>query len=362
MAIKQDIKFADMLADIKLELFKPGDMIQGEVFAKGSNKIWVDIPGHSLGIIYSRELSADSPELSKGDKVTATVIEPDDDDGNVILSLRSADREKFWGELKSKFESGDTMNVRVVDANKGGLMIETNGIRGFLPVSQLASDHYPRVDGGDRRKILEKLNELMNTTLEVKIITFDKDKNNLIFSEKAAGDKAKEQAVSGLKVGDKVKGVVSGIIDFGLFIRFNDIEGLVHISEISWEKISDLKSMFRIGDEVSAEIITIVGNKVSLSIKRLEPDKWAEAVEGYKVDQVVEGEVTKIVAFGAFVKLSDKVEGLAHVSDHKGQISEKNPIDKVFSVGKKYHFNISKIDKKQHRIALNLIKTEKLKN
>ncbi|MFH1749793.1 MAG: S1 RNA-binding domain-containing protein [bacterium] len=236
MATKQDTKFADLLAESKLEIFKPGDMIQGEVYAKGSNKIWVDIQGHSLGLIFSRELSADSPDLTKGDKVTATVIEPENDEGYIILSLRSADREKFWGELKAKFESGETLNVKVVDANKGGLMIETNGIRGFLPVSQLASDHYPRVDGGDKRKILEKLNELMNSTLEVKIITFDKDRNNLIFSEKAAGDKVKEQAISGLKVSDKVKGIISGIIDFGLFIRFNNIEGLVHISEISWEK------------------------------------------------------------------------------------------------------------------------------
>jgi len=359
MATKQDTKFADLLAETKLEVIKPGDMIQGTVFAKGSNKTWIDIHGHSLGVIHSRELSTDSPDLSKGDKVTATVIEPEDDEGYIILSLRSADRDKFWGELKAKFDSGDTLNVRVVDANKGGLMVETNGTRGFLPVSQLASDHYPRVDGGDKKKILEKLNELMNSTLEVKIITFDKDKNNLIFSEKAAGDKAKEQAISGLKVGDKVKGIVSGIIDFGLFIRFDNIEGLVHISEISWEKISDLKSMFRVGDEVEAEIISIVGNKVSLSIKRLQPDKWVKAVEKYKIDQVIEGEVTKIAAFGAFVKLSDKIEGLAHISDHKDQISDKKPIDKVFSVGKKYHFKISKIDKKQHRIALSLVQTEK---
>lgn len=352
-------KFADLFAKTKLKVIKPGDIVEGEVFAKSRNKLWIDIKGRALGVIYGRELSTNTSELSKGDKVIATVIEPEDEEGQVILSLRRADREKFWDELKNKYENGDTVSVKVVDANKGGLMVEISDIRGFLPVSQLTSSHYPRVEGGDKRKILEKLNKLLNSKLEVKIITFDKNRNDIIFSEKAAGDKAREEAMSGLKVGDKVKGIISGIIDFGLFIRFNNIEGLVHISEISWEKISDLRSMFKVGDEVEAEIISVVGNKVSLSIKRLLPDKWVEVAEKYKLDQVVEGEVTKIVPFGAFVKLDEKIDALAHISDHKDKITEKKPLDKVFVIGKKYHFKITKIDKKEHRIALKLVKTGK---
>jgi small subunit ribosomal protein S1 len=275
--------------------------------------------------------------------------------------LRRADREKFWEELKKKYDDGDSFKVKVITANKGGLMVETSGVRGFLPVSQLNSEHYPRVEGGDKRKILEKLNSLLNTTLEVKIITFDKDKNNLIFSEKAAGDKIKEDTISGLKVGSQIKGAVSGIIDFGIFVRFNDIEGLVHISEVAWEKIEDLNKLFKIGDQVDAEIISISGNKVSLSLKRLKPDLWAKSAGKYKQDQVIEGPITRVVPYGVFVKLNPQIEALAHISDLEGVMPEKRGLSELFEIDKKYTFKILKIDKEQHKIALKWVPDKKSK-
>ena len=238
-------KFGELLNQKPIKPFKPGEMVEGKIFSRTKNKIWIDLEGRTLGVIYGRELSADMPDVKEGDKIAASVLEPEDDEGHVVLSLRRADREKFWDELKKKYENGENFPVKVIDANKGGLMVETNDIRGFLPVSQLASDHYPRVDGGDRKKILDKLLQLVNTKLDVKIITFDKNRNNLIFSEKAAGDKAKDEAIAGLKIGDKIKGIISGVIDFGVFVRFGNIEGLVHISEISSKHVNDPKEVVR---------------------------------------------------------------------------------------------------------------------
>ena len=301
--------------------YKRGDTAEGIIITKTRNRIWVEVEGRGIGQVPPREISADADDLKIGDKVIAFVLEPEDEKGNIILSLRKADRDKVWLNLKRKFEQQENLTIKIIEVNKGGLMAEVSGIKGFLPLSQLAAKHYPQV-GGDKDKILSKLSELVGQRLEVKIIGFDQTANKLIFSEKKVASKLDEEQVEKLKIGQKVEGVVSGVVDFGLFIRFpitkdspEEYEGLVHISELAWGKVKDIKKEYRSGDKVKAEIISIDDNKVSLSIKKLLPDPWQKKVKKYKVGRKVKGKVTRVTPFGAFIELEKDVEGLVHISE-----------------------------------------------
>lgn len=337
---------------------KRGDTIEGKIISKSRRQLWLDIEGRGIGMVPPRELVADLDEVKVGDKILAVVLEPEDVDGNFILSLRRADRDRIWYNLEQKFESDESLTTRVVEANRGGLMLEVGGVRGFLPVSQLSPEHYPRVEGGDKDKILTKLNDLVGKNLEVKVISLDKNINKLIFSEKKVILKKQLEKIEKFKIGEKIKGEVSGVVDFGIFIKFpidneNEmVEGLIHISEISWEKVDDIKKLYKIGDKVLAEIISIEDGKISLSIKRLLPDPWLKLIKQYQVDQQVEGEVTRVTPFGAFVRLQDNIEGLVHISE----LSDQHVSDprEVLKTGEKRDFQIISIEPDVHRLGLSL--------
>ncbi len=335
---------------------KVGDLVEGIVISISKNEIYIDLAGITTGIIRGREIYDESEEFSnlkKGDKAAATVIGLDNENGYMELSLREAGHKKAWDHLEKLYKEGEIVESKVIDANKGGLMIKLGNVIGFLPVSQLTIEHYPRIEGGDKNKILGHLKSFVNQILKTKIIDVDEKDEKLIVSEKAAWNDKQKKVISKYKVGQKVKGKVTGVVDFGAFVEFGDnLEGLVHISELAWQRIDDPRDVIKVGDIVDAEIIEIENTKISLSTKKLKTDPWVEVAQKYKVGQKVRGKVLKVNPFGAFVELDKDIHGLVHISE----LSDKkiNNMDNVVQADKDYDFVILTIDAKNHRLGLSL--------
>src|SRR3989344_4691807 len=293
----------------KGELFefpKEGEIIEGTVLEKGRNKIYFDLGSFRTGVVYKTEvdLSAyDVNEIKVNQVLPVKILALENDEGFVELSLREAGLDRTWDELRELKDGGEVFEVVVEDANRGGLLASVRGVQAFLPVSQLAPEHYPRVEGGDKEKIYEELKQFVSRSLEVKILDLDQGSNKLILSEKAKVSKALKEKLTGFTVGQVVEGTVSGIVDFGAFITFEGIEGLAHISELGWQLVENPHDVVSIGETVSAKIIDIEGDKVSLSLKALKPNPWDEVAKKYTVGDTVSGEVVKFNPFGAFVRV-----------------------------------------------------------
>lgn len=333
---------------------RENELVDVTILSMSRNRIWVDVAGIALGFIPDREFSSAVRELKPGDQVVASVLASEDEQGNVVLSLKRAERERSLYTLKEKFESGQTLEVRVVESNRGGLLVDADGVSGFLPVSQLSASHYPKVGSSNRDEIQQRLQDLIGERLEVKVITFDKNAGKLIFSEKAAQSELQEERAASYKMGDKLAARITGVMKFGLFVDLgNGLDGLVHISEVAWERIQNLEERFHVGDEVEVMVLSVVGGRVSLSMKRLQPNTWAEAANKYKVGDWVEGTVTRITPYGAFVKLDDKIDGLAHIS----QLSEEriSSPSVVIETGQSYRFRILSIEPETHRVGLSML-------
>lgn len=347
-------EFGKMIESLGDDVYplKVGELKEVNVLAVTRNKIWVDVAGISLGFIPEKEMS-DVSEVKAGDKILAYVISLENEEGNVVLSLKRADRERYWFELEKKQKDNEALSIKITEANKGGLIAEYAGIQGFVPVSQLSSEHYPRVQGGDRDEILNRLNNLVGEVLQVKIITCERDSGKLIFSEKSAQEVETKSKLTEMKVGQKITGKITGIVDFGLFVSLGQgIEGLVHISELSWGRVADINKLYKVGQSVEVIVIANDGNKISLSIKRLLPDPWSESIKHLKIGQDIEGEVTKITPFGAFVNLGKDIDGLVHISELSGD----HVVDpgKIVNLGEKYKFRIISIEPESHRLGLSL--------
>lgn len=333
-----------------------GDIVNGKVIHITNNEVLVDLNGTAVGVVRGPELydaSGEYSDLSIGDKVEATVIDVENERGEVELSFALAGHQKAWERLEEFNENNDIVPAKIVSANKGGLMARVGHVTGFLPVSQLSPENYPRVEGGDKQKILERLNKLVNKTLDVKIIDVDEQEEKLIVSEKAAWEEQQKSNIAKYKVGDVVEGTVTGIIDFGAFVEFGDgLEGLVHISELAWQRIDDPKDIVKVGDTVKAAIISIDGSRISLSMKKLEEDPWIEGAKKYTIGDIVKGEVIKVNPFGLFVELDKDIHGLAHISE----LADSNVTDprSIAKVGDKLDFKIISIEPKEHRLGLSL--------
>lgn len=347
---------ADLLeAGVEIRVLKPGDMVEGKLMSAGKNEVYIDLAGYGLGVVRGRELYDDEATLSAlkpGDIITASVVEPENKDGNVELSLRVAGQERVWQTLKDKLESKEIVHTKILAANKGGLMLELNGVTGFLPVSQLSLEHYPRVEEGDKNKILSALNSYVGQIFSVQIITADSTEEKLIVSERAVFEKEMEERLGKLKIGQVVTGTVTGVVDFGVFVKFGEMEGLVHISELAWQRIENPKDIIRVGQDVQCKVIAIEKGRVSLSIKQLKPDPWLEAVKKYQVGQTVDGKVTKLMPFGVFVELDEDIQGLAHLME-----LSKDPVkqpEEVLKVGETKTFKIISIEPAEHRLGLSL--------
>lgn len=328
---------------------REGKMVEASVLNVSRQRVLVDVKGYALGFIPEREFSSTVLELKPGDTVTAYVLLAENDDGYVVLSLKRADRERYMSALDDAYQKKATVSVRVKDANRGGLLVEFGNIEGFLPVSQLASAHYPKV-GGDRDAIQTRLKELVGKLLDVKVINLDQRANKLIFSEKAAGDALAEERAAELPIGQLLAGVVTGIVDFGLFVRVNDVEGLVHISEVSWDRVANLRELFKVGQAVDVMVTDVEGGRVSLSMKRLAPDPWVAKTAALAVGQPVTGTVVKLTSFGAFIEVAPEITGLAHISEF-GLVGEQR-LNDVVTVGQPADFVVKSIEAAQHRINL----------
>ena len=363
--MKDSESMKDLLAKFggKLIPIKAGELFEVKVLQVLKNRMLVDVGGFALGYIPEQEFSPDVDVLKVGDKVLAYVLTVENDDGYVILSLRRADKERISKILQTKFETGDILQVKTTSANKGGLLCQFGDYEGFLPVSQLASAHYPKVSTGDREEIFVRLKNLVGQTFSVKVLSFEPSSGKLIFSEKAAGDVVQQEKIKQLKIGEKLTAEITGIVNFGLFVKVeipgsgNEIEGLVHISEASWDHVSDLNDQFKIGQKVDVSVISIENNRVSLSIKRLLADPWLEAVVEYKVGSLVEGKITKITPYGAFVQVG-KLDGLAHISELGEKIADPK---EVIEEGKSYKFKIISIEPELHKLSLSLKTAEEKK-
>lgn len=346
-------KLLDQAGD--LGILKSGDLVEGIVSAVTSNRVWVDIAeGKFTGIISSHELAEAGiamPEFRVGDTIVASVVEQENDEGFIILSIREALRNRGWASLEGHYRASDVVSARVMEANRGGLIMESDGVRGFLPVSQLTPAHYPRV-GNDKDEILSKLSKFEGQNLDVKIIGLDKDINKLIFSEKAARQEEVDALTAGIQVGEALTGKVSGVVDFGIFVNFGELEGLVHISEISWDKVDDPRNYAKVGDRIQVQVIGIEGDKISLSMKRLVEDRWLNLIKGYQAGQIVEGVVTQIMPFGVFVKVDDKVDGLIHISELSFEHVD-DPSD-VVKLDDKLQLKVIDIEPESHRFGLSL--------
>lgn len=335
---------------------KVGDLVEGTVVSVGKREARLDIPGFTTGIVRGRELVDESDEYSSlkmGDRVTATVLDLENENGELELSFRHAGHQKAWGHLESLKRSGEIVGVRIVEANKGGLMVKLGNVAGFLPVSQLAVEHYPRVEGGDKNRILEMLKRFVGHTFQTKVITVDDEAGKLIVSERAAWEEQQKDKLDKYRVGDTVSGKVSGVVDFGCFVEFGEgLEGLVHISELAWQRIDDPREVIKVGQPVQAKIINVDGSKISLSFRRLQDDPWQKVAEKYHVNDVVEGKVIKLNPFGAFIELDAEIHALCHLSE----LSEnpvKDPTDAV-KIGETYKFKIISMEPKDHRLGLSI--------
>lgn len=339
-----------------VKVLQPGEVIEGTILSKGKTEVCLDIPSYGIGVVRGRELYDDQRVLSGmqiGSQVYALVVDPENKDGIAELSFRKAGHERVWTALNELLEKGEVVKTKILEANKGGLMVEINNVMGFLPVSQLSTEHYPRVEEADKSKILSRLKSYVGQEFSVRVITADPEEEKLIVSEKAAQEEDMKKKLQDLEIGQQVEGTVTGIVDFGIFVKFgNDLEGLVHISELAWQRIDNPKDLIKVGDKVKAQIINLDKGRISLSVKRLQEDPWAEVVKKYQVGQEVQGKITKLMPFGAFVELDSDIHGLAHMGELTDQ-KVSHPKE-VVEEGKEYVFTIISIEPESHRLGLSL--------
>jgi len=351
-----------------IRLPKIGEIIEGKVIGKERQGLFLDLGALGTGIIYGKEFQEAKNELKNlkiGDSVFAKIIDLENEAGYIELSISQASEELIWEGLSLKKENGEVVVVKISGANRGGLLTEISGIPAFLPVSQLESCHYPRVEGGDMAKILKELQKFVGKEMEVKIFDLSKKERKLILSEKIKEIERIKEVLKNYKVEEVVEGEITGITDFGAFVKFLPsetkaeeggpaLEGLIHISELDWKIIEDPSEVVKVGEKVKAKIIEISGEKVSLSLKALKKDPWLTLEEKYKKGNIVSGKVTKFNPFGAFVRITPEIQGLCHISEFgtKIKMAERLKIDK------NYDFQILEIQKEEHRMSLKLVEKE----
>ena len=351
---KATITMDDLLAQAgdDVKQLTNGETIVGHVLSIKKHEVLIDLGARGVGYVPRREVSF-SRKYDIGDEVTASIVDTELDNGFVLLSLKKAAKDRGWNEVAAKMESGEIITVTPYSANRGGLLVEYEGVNGFLPVSQLSAENYPRVGSSDKDEILQRLNALVNKEMKVRILDVDRKANKLIFSEKEAVKEGIAERFEQLSVGDTVKGVVTGVVDFGAFVNVEGIEGLIHISEISWERVNSPSDYVKVGDVIEAKIIAIDKERLSLSIKQLTEDPWLSEAEKFSKGDTVEGAVTRITPFGAFVQISPAVEALVHVSELGGDGTDP---EKVFTLNERKDFVVLDIDKDNRKISLSLAK------
>jgi len=336
-----------------------GDLIEGTVIELVKSRLYIDLAPFGTGIIYGKEFINARDIIRKirtNDKVTAKVVDISNEEGYIELSLKEAKQALVWSEIEEAIKAKTVFELPILDANKGGLLLSWQGVQGFLPASQLKAEHYPRVEDGDKDKILEELRKLVNTKIAVSIIGATPKDGKLIFSEKNLEQKDKEKIVGKYKVGDILDGEVTGIVEFGVFVKVEDgLEGLVHISEIDWGLVENPKALFKVGDKIKVKVIEVKEGKISLSIKALKENPWFEAAKTYKKDQDVRAIVIKFNKHGALASIEEGVAGLVHVSE----FGSEEKLKQTLELGKIYDFKITLFEPKDQRMTLSYVGEKK---
>jgi small subunit ribosomal protein S1 len=327
-------------------------IVEGTVIAIDKGALYIDLPPWGTGIIFGREYMNARDLIKKiniGDKITGKVVGNDNKEGYIEISLKEAKQALIWTEAEEAIRDKKVFDLTVQEANKGGLMLQWQGILGFLPASQLKTEHYPRVGDGDKDKILEELRKLVGQKISVALIAANAKEGKLIFSEKDPDSSEKEKIIDRYTLGDELMGEVTGIVDFGIFVKIDEgLEGLVHISEIDWGLVDDLRKFANVGDKVKVKVIEIKDGKISLSMKALKENPWVEAGRKYKKDDVVSGVVIKFNKHGALASIEEGVAGLVHVSE----FGSEEKLREKLELGKTYNFKITLFDPKDQKMAL----------
>ena len=351
-----EVDFGALLEQDSIRIPQVGDIIKAKVISASKAEVKLDVDGVLMGVVRGPELYNEVPEYSElkpGDEIEAAVVDDENENGELELSFRLVGQEKAWKTLRQAHKDKATVKVKVVDANKGGLLSRYCQIDGFLPVSQLAPENYPRISGGDKSRILEKLKSFVGQEFEVTVLTLNEEDNKIIFSEKDVWNKRQKPALDKYSMVMEVEGKITAITNFGVFVSFGEgIEGLIHISELAWQRIDSPSEMYKVGDGIKAEIISIDGAKVFLSAKKLLKDPWLEASAKYQINQIVPGTILKINPFGLFVKLDEEIHGLAHISQLN--LGPKEKITETFLVDEVKDFEIVSISPSEHRLGLKL--------
>ena len=336
----------------------PGKLVEGTVIGHGKLSLFIDLGPVGTGIIFGKEYLNARDVIRKtnpGDQISAKVIAGENEDGYIELSLQEARQAAVWKEADEAIKTHEQYELNVKEANKGGLILDWKGIVGFLPASQLKSEHYPRVDDGDKDKIMNELKNLIGTKLMVSIIAVDSKEGKLIFSEKNGSQKERQDIIDKYKVGDVLEGEVTGIVDFGVFVKIEDgLEGLVHISEIDWALVENLRTRYKTGDRVTVKIIEIKEGRISLSIKALKENPWKTAEGKYKKGEKVSGVVIKYNKHGALVSIEEGFSGLVHISE----FGAEDKLREALALGKSYPFTITLFEPKEQRMTLSFKEVE----
>jgi len=335
------------------------DLVEGPVISIDKGAVYIDLPPFGTGIIYGREFINARDIIKKinvSDIVRGKVVGIGGKEGYIEISLKEARQALIWSEAEVAIREKRTFELPIMDANKGGLIINWQGLSGFLPASQLKPEHYPRISDGDKDKILDELKKLVGEKLSVTIIGASPKEGKLIFSEKSPETKDKESIVARYVLGDELVGEVTGLVDFGIFIKLEEgLEGLVHISEIDWGLVENPKTMFKIGEKVRVKVIEIKDDKISLSIKALKENPWREAEKKYKKDAIVEGVIIKFNKYGALASIEEGVAGLVHISE----FGSEEKLREKLEMGKVYTFKITLFDPKEQKMALSFVDKNK---
>ncbi len=332
-----------------------GDVVEGPVISIEKSGVFIDLHPYGTGYIYGREYINARDVIKKvniGDVIAAKVVGLEHEEGYVELSLKEAKQALIWSEAEEAIRDKKPYDVSVIDANKGGLIMSWQGIQGFLPASQLKAEHYPRVTDGDKDKILDELRKLVGKKLSVMIITALPKEGKLIFSEKNPDTKEKEKVVGKYAVGDELDGHITGIVDFGIFVKVEEgLEGLVHISEIDWGLVEDPRTLYRVNDKVRVKVIDVKDGKISLSLKALKENPWKGAEKRYKKDDMVQAVIIKFNKYGALASVEEGIAGLVHVSEFGGE----DKLRAALELGKSYPFKISLFDPKDQKMTLSYL-------
>ncbi len=345
----------DLLVHEEYRLPKIGQILNGKIISISKGSALIDLGSAGIGIVYPGEFY-DSPDrmraLKAGDEISALLLELENNEGYRELSLKAAQMTTAWERIRELKEKGEVITSTILNINKGGLIVEIEGIQGFLPLSQLSSEHYPRIEGGDTTKIVQVLQKFKGTEFKVKVLDFSEAENKLIVSERAIQEEVAREEIAKLKVGDVIEGIITEVTDFGAFVKLSDrVDGLIHSSEIAWKYIEDPREVLHPGDAVKAKIISLEGGRVSLSLKTLTDDPWLTIEQKYQVGQRVRGKIVKIRTNGVFVELDHDIVGLIPVSEFGTQ----NPAEAV-TVGAECDAAVVSIDPKDHKLVLTLEK------